>query len=90
MPLVTAIVLAAGESTRMGAAKALLPDPDGRPFFIGTADQVTGDLRRLAAAGAEHFVLRFWAGNPAAGIEDSLDQMERFAERVRPRFEATR
>jgi molybdenum cofactor cytidylyltransferase len=32
MPLVTAIVLAAGESTRMGAAKALLADPDGRPF----------------------------------------------------------
>ncbi len=65
-------------------------DADGRPFFIGTADQVTADLRRLADAGVEHFVLRFWAGNPAAGIEDSLDQMERFAERVRPRFETTR
>jgi len=63
-------------------------DGDGRPFFIGTADQVSGDLRRLADAGAEHFVLRFWAGNPAAGIEDSLDQMERFAERVQPGFES--
>jgi len=27
-----AIILAAGESTRMGSPKALLPDPDGRPF----------------------------------------------------------
>jgi len=63
-------------------------DADGRPFFIGTAEQVTGDLRRLVAAGAEHFVLRFWAGNPAAGIEDSLDQMERFAERIFPSFVA--
>jgi hypothetical protein len=33
-------------------------------------------------------VLRFWAGNPAAGLEDSLDQMERFAERVRAGFES--
>jgi molybdenum cofactor cytidylyltransferase len=32
MPEVVAIILAAGESTRMGAAKALLADPDGRPF----------------------------------------------------------
>lgn len=64
--------------------------PDGRPYFIGTADQLEGDLRSLAAAGAEHFVLRFWAGNPAAGIEDSLDQMERFATRVLPRFAGDR
>jgi len=61
-------------------------DESGRPFFIGTAEQMTDDLRRLEAAGAEHFVLRFWAGDPAAGIEDSLDQMERFAKDVLPRF----
>jgi molybdenum cofactor cytidylyltransferase len=30
--VVVAIVLAAGESTRMGRSKALLDDPDGRPF----------------------------------------------------------
>lgn len=60
--------------------------PDGRPYFIGTAEQVAADLESLAAAGAEHFVLRFWAGDPAAGIEDSLDQMHRFAEQVRPRL----
>ncbi|MBW2497002.1 MAG: TIGR03619 family F420-dependent LLM class oxidoreductase [Deltaproteobacteria bacterium] len=60
---------------------------DGRPLFIGTAEQVGGDLAALVAAGVEHFVLRFWAGDPAKGIEDSMDQMERFVERVRPRFE---
>ena len=30
--MVAAIILAAGESTRMGRPKALLADPDGRPF----------------------------------------------------------
>jgi molybdenum cofactor cytidylyltransferase len=30
--VITAIVLAAGDSTRMGSPKALLPDSDGRPF----------------------------------------------------------
>jgi len=32
VPLVAAIILAAGDSTRMGRPKALLADPDGRPF----------------------------------------------------------
>lgn len=30
--MLAAIILAAGDSTRMGRPKALLPDPDGRPF----------------------------------------------------------
>ena len=30
--MLAAIILAAGDSTRMGTPKALLPDPDGRPF----------------------------------------------------------
>ena len=30
--MLVAIILAAGDSTRMGRPKALLPDPDGRPF----------------------------------------------------------
>jgi molybdenum cofactor cytidylyltransferase len=30
--MIAAIILAAGDSTRMGTPKALLPDPDGRPF----------------------------------------------------------
>ena len=33
--MLAAIVLAAGDSTRMGRPKALLPDPDGRPFVDG-------------------------------------------------------
>lgn len=61
-------------------------DAKGRPLFIGTAEQLIDDLRRLEAAGAEHFVLRFWAGDPRAGIEDSLDQMQKFAERIFPAF----
>ena len=31
--MLAAIILAAGDSTRMGKPKALLPDPDGRPFI---------------------------------------------------------
>lgn len=62
-------------------------DASGRPRFIGTADQLADDVARLVDAGAEHFVLRFWAGDPTRPIEDSIEQMERFAAEVRPRFE---
>jgi molybdenum cofactor cytidylyltransferase len=48
--VVTAIVLAAGESTRMGSPKALLPDPDGRPF-------VARLVRAFAAAGISDIVV---------------------------------
>lgn len=61
-------------------------DAGGRPRFIGTAEQITDDLRAFEAVGVEHVVLRFWAGDPRAGIEDSLEQMERFATRIAPRF----
>lgn len=61
-------------------------DETGRPRFIGTEDQLAGDIERLVEAGAEHFVLRFWAGDVSKPIEDSFEQMERFAESVRPRF----
>jgi len=60
--------------------------PDGRPLFMGTADQLAQDLEGFVAVGVEHFVLRFWAGNPAAGVEDSIDQMRRFAAEVAPHF----
>lgn len=63
-------------------------DPSGRPLFMGNAEQLVGDFGRLAAAGVEHVALRFWAGSPAAGLEDSLEQMERFAAKVVPRFRA--
>jgi molybdenum cofactor cytidylyltransferase len=44
-PVLPAIVLAAGRSTRMGRPKALLPAPDGRPF-------VARVHRALAGGGA--------------------------------------
>jgi molybdenum cofactor cytidylyltransferase len=47
---VVAVILAAGESTRMGAAKALLADPDGRPF-------VARLVRTFAAAGVSDVVV---------------------------------
>jgi probable F420-dependent oxidoreductase len=62
--------------------------PEGRSLFLGTAEQVGDDIEALASAGVEHFVLRFWAGSEEVGIEDSLEQMERFVDRVKPRFSA--
>lgn len=60
---------------------------EGRPLFMGTATELAEDIASLVNAGVEHFVLRFWAGDPSRPIEDSLEQMERFAREVRPRFE---
>ena len=48
--MLAAIILAAGDSTRMGRPKALLPDPDGRPF-------VARLVRTFAAAGLNDIVV---------------------------------
>jgi len=48
--MIAAIILAAGDSTRMGAPKALLHDPDGRPF-------VARLVRTFAAAGVPEIVV---------------------------------
>ncbi|MGH9253706.1 MAG: nucleotidyltransferase family protein [Vicinamibacterales bacterium] len=48
--MIVALILAAGASTRMGTAKALLPDPDGRPF-------VARLVRTFAAAGITDVVI---------------------------------
>ena len=48
--MIAAIILAAGASTRMGTPKALLPDPDGRPF-------VARLVRTFAAAGVGDIVI---------------------------------
>jgi molybdenum cofactor cytidylyltransferase len=48
--VIAAIVLAAGDSTRMGSPKALLPDPDGRAF-------VARIVRTFAAAGIADLVI---------------------------------
>jgi molybdenum cofactor cytidylyltransferase len=39
--MVAALVLAAGESSRMGTPKALLSDPSGRPFVVRIVDTLT-------------------------------------------------
>ena len=48
--MLCAIILAAGDSTRMGRPKALLPDPDGRPFAARL-------VRTLAAAGIQDVIV---------------------------------
>src|SRR5688572_11631087 len=48
--MLCAIILAAGDSTRMGRPKALLPDPDGRPF-------VARLVRTFASAGVADVIV---------------------------------
>ena len=48
--VIAALILAAGESSRMGRPKALLPDPDGRPF-------VARLVRTFGAAGITNVVV---------------------------------
>ena len=61
--MLTAIVLAAGDSTRMGSPKALLLDPEGRPFVARIA-------RTFAAAGVPDVVIV--TGSQHAAIADAL------------------
>lgn len=60
--------------------------PEGRPRFIGTADEVAGDVAAFAGAGVDHFVLRFWTTQPDMGVAEVAGRMERFAEEVAVRF----
>jgi molybdenum cofactor cytidylyltransferase len=62
--VLAAIILAAGESTRMGRPKALLPDPDGRPFVVRLVGTFT-------AAGVPRLIVV--AGSQAAAISEALD-----------------
>jgi molybdenum cofactor cytidylyltransferase len=54
--LVAAVVLAAGDSTRMGSPKALLSAPDGQPFVvrISRAFNAAGIARVAVVTGAAH------------------------------------
>jgi molybdenum cofactor cytidylyltransferase len=61
--MLAAIILAAGDSTRMGRPKALLPDPDGRPF-------VARLVRTFAAAGLHDIVVV--TGNLHAAIAEAV------------------
>ena len=70
--MLAAIILAAGESSRMGRPKALLPDPDGQPFVARLAGT-------FAAAGVPHIVVVGGSQTPA--IAQVLDAA---ALRIRP------
>jgi len=61
--MLAAIILAAGESTRMGTPKALLADPDGRPF-------VARIVRAFAAAHISDVVIV--TGSQHAAILDAI------------------
>jgi len=61
--MLAAIILAAGDSTRMGRPKALLPDPEGRPF-------VARLVRTFAAAGVRDVIVV--TGGLHAAIADAL------------------
>jgi molybdenum cofactor cytidylyltransferase len=61
--MLTAIILAAGDSTRMGRPKALLPDPDGRPFAARL-------VRTFVAAGVPNVIVV--TGTLHAQIADAL------------------
>lgn len=61
--MLVAIILAAGGSTRMGTPKALLPDPDGRPF-------VARIVRAFVSANISDVVIV--TGNQHAGIVDAI------------------
>ena len=61
--MLAAIILAAGDSTRMGRPKALLLDPDGRPF-------VARLVRTFAAAGVRDVIVV--TGSLHAAIADAL------------------
>jgi alkanesulfonate monooxygenase SsuD/methylene tetrahydromethanopterin reductase-like flavin-dependent oxidoreductase (luciferase family) len=51
-------------------------DEDRRPRFVGTPDQIIGDLTQLHQAGVDHVTLRF--------ASTDVSQLERFAAEVRP------
>jgi molybdenum cofactor cytidylyltransferase len=75
-----AIVLAAGESTRMGTPKALLPDASGRPF-------VARLVRTFRAAGIDEVVVVTGASHEAvvtALNDDGLPVMPRVARNSDP------
>jgi len=61
---------------------------DGRPRFLGTVDEVSGDIAQFVDAGVRHFALRFFAGSPGFGVDQFEAQLERFADEVAPRFGA--
>ena len=57
--MLAAIILAAGDSTRMGRPKALLPDLDGRPFVARVVRTFAGAYVRdvIVVTGSQHVAI---------------------------------
>jgi probable F420-dependent oxidoreductase len=81
-----------GANQAYGGAPQLPPDYDylptmpvdssGRSRFVGTPDQVAGDIDDFVKAGVEHFALRFSVGAPDDSAEKLIAQLEWFAAEV--------
>ena len=61
-------------------------DGDGRPRFIGTPEEVRGDVATYIDAGVRHFLLRFWTTQADIGVTGVLRRMQTFVEEVAPAF----
>ena len=57
--MLSGIVLAAGDSVRMGSPKALLPSPDGRPFVTRIVQTLreAGIVDLVVVTGRDHDAL---------------------------------
>jgi probable F420-dependent oxidoreductase len=62
---------------------------DGRTRFVGNPDQIAEDITDYLAAGVQHFTLRFAADGRDTSVSDYLQQLQRFADDVKPRFSST-
>ena len=78
--MLTGVILSAGESRRMGFPKALLRDPDGRPFIarIVRTLLVAGLTDVVVVTGSQHDAIA------AALSEDGLDEVVRLARNPDP------
>ena len=68
---------------------AMPVDPAGRSRFVGTPEQIAGDIAEFAEAGVEHFALRFSVGAPGDSAEQMIAQLQWFARDVAPPKGAT-
>jgi alkanesulfonate monooxygenase SsuD/methylene tetrahydromethanopterin reductase-like flavin-dependent oxidoreductase (luciferase family) len=59
---------------------------DGRTRFVGNPDQIAQDIADYLAAGVQHFTLRFCADGRDTTVFDYLQQLQRFADDVKPQF----
>ncbi|MFC0863158.1 TIGR03619 family F420-dependent LLM class oxidoreductase [Sphaerimonospora cavernae] len=56
----------------------------GRPYFVGTPDELASDVRTYASAGVDHVVLRFWTPAQPIPVTEFISQMERWMRHVAP------